>query len=119
MAEHRAAVNALVSIYTVKGSNLALTLDETSPSSTLINAALPSSLHTDFPLGASLRQAFDRQAAAEASESLVDPAQVVSGTGVHTRESAFVGTIGQGRSEVLLGSGSRKKTWFEKESAVA
>ncbi len=112
MAEHRAAVNALVSIYTVKGDNLSLTLSElgAAPAPSVTSNALPSSLHTDFPLGVSLSKAMVIDGITQSESS-----RLTSGTGVHEREAAFVGKIGLGRSEVLVASGGRSRTWMGKE----
>lgn len=104
MAEHRAAVNALHSIYTVRGDNLDLALEEISAggadatsSASAPKWTLPTSLHADYPLGASL--------GAQAADG------PISGTGIHAREVEFEGRIGRGRSEVLIESGRKWRAW--------
>lgn len=98
MAEHRAAVNALMSIYTVRAELAASSAniqgwlkehsgDASIGTATPIGLDLPTSVHSDFPL----------RAGAPAGDA--------------SKESSFKGNVTLSRTEALFGSSERSKPW--------
>lgn len=97
MAEHRAAVNALLSIYTVRAELAASSANiqgwlkehagDASFTTSEIGLDLPTSVHSDFPL----------RAGAPAGDA--------------SKEGSFKGNITLSRTEALFGSSERSRPW--------